>query len=458
MPVVANAQIPTGVENETRQVHLVIEGESIAKILPASSPPPRSDETIDASELLVLPGAIDPHVHFNTPGYTHREDFTHASMNAAAGGVTTVIDMPGTSVPPVTKAANLEKKLAAIEGMSVIDFALWGGMSSQCLRENWWHDEMADMWKTGVVGFKTFLISGMKDFGHLSIIEVGQVLQHAARMGILVGIHAEDRDLIEERMAQLIQEGKNTLKDYYASRADPAEEHGVAVAVRLALTARAKIHIVHVASRRAAAQVLAARTAGLDVTMETCPQYLAFTHKDFDRLGSVLKCAPVIKTSEDRDALWMMLSKGDIDFVSTDHAPCPPEEKNTGSAWTDYGGLPGVEWRLPYLFSEGYKKGRLTLSRLVEATSGAVARRFGLSPRKGAIAVGADADLAFIDPNRRWTVKAESFGDRGHLTPFAGWEFMGKVVRTMCRGRVVYDQDKGMEVEPGFGKFIRRLA
>ena len=134
------------------------------------------------------------------------------------------------------------------------------------------------------------------------------------------------------------------------------------------------------------------------------------------------------------------------------------EEKNTGSAWTDYGGLPGVEWRLPYLFSEGYKKGRLTLSRLVEATSGAIAKRFGLTPRKGAVAVGADADLAFIDPDRRWTVKTESFGDRGHLTPFAGWEFTGKVVRTMCHGRVVYDQDKGIEVEPGFGKFIRRMA
>lgn len=458
MPVVAHAQIPTGVENETQRVHLVIEKESINKILPASSPVPSSNETIDASGLLVIPGAIDPHVHFNTPGYTHREDFTHASMNAAAGGVTTVIDMPGTSVPPVTTAGNLKKKLAAIEGMSVIDFALWGGVSSQGLRENWWHDEMADMWKAGVVAFKIFLISGMKDFGHLSTIETGQVLQHAGRIGALVGIHAEDRGLIEERMAQFIQEGKNTLKDYYASRADPAEEHGVAVAVRLALTARAKIHIVHVASRRAAAQALAARRAGLDVSMETCPQYLAFTHEDFDKFGSVLKCAPVIKTSEDQDALWLMLSKGDIDFVSTDHAPCPPEEKNTGNVWTDYGGLPGVEWRLPYLFSEGYKKGRLTLSRLVEATSGAVARRFGLSPRKGAIAVGADADLAFINPDELWTVKSESFGERGHLTPFAGWQFTGQVVRTMCRGQVVYERDRGIGVNPGFGKFIRRMA
>ncbi len=455
--VIGNATISTGSGDETRRVHLAIDDGRIAEILDADGPAPQADECIDADGLLVLPGAIDSHVHFDTPGYTEREDFTSASMNAAAGGVTTVIDMPDTCVPPVTTLANFERKLSALAPLSVIDFALWGGISGNSICEEWWHDETAHLWRAGVVGFKIYLISSMESFRALSFIETGQALAHAAKIGALVGVHAEDRDLIEERTSKLMAEGNDSCEAYYASRADPAEERGVAAAVRLGLTTHARMHIVHVAGRLAAAQVMAARKAGLDITMETCPHYLAFTHEDFTQYGSVLKCAPVVKTAEDRDALWHLLADGAIDFVATDHAPCPPAEKETGSIWTDYSGLPGVAWRVPYLFSDGYKQGRLTLARVIEVTSAAAAKRFGLAPRKGAIAVGADADLAFIDPKATWTVTGESFGNRGHLTPFAGRTFTGKVVRTICRGTTIFHDDR-IAVQPGFGQFIRRAV
>ena len=160
--------------------------------------------------------------------------------------------------------------------------------------------------------------------------------------------------------------------------------------------------------------------------------------------------------AEDRDALWRFLAAGNIDFVATDHAPCDPSQKNSGSVWTDHNGMPGVEWRVPYLFSEGYKNGRLTLERFINVTSTAAAKRYGLADRKGTIEVGKDADFAFIDPDRKWTVKGESFGSRGHLTPFADWELTGKVVRTICRGRVVYDEITGISVKAGYGKFLKR--
>ncbi len=456
--VIAHATISAGEHDETRRVHVVIRGETIEEILPGDDPVPAADEVIDADGLLLLPGGIDPHVHFDTPGYTSREDFTSASMNAAAGGTTTVIDMPETCVPTVTTQANLRAKQAALAKLPVVDYALWGGVSANSIREEWWHDEMRAMWESGVVAFKIYMISGMDSFGALSFIEMGQVLTHAATFGALVGVHAEDRDLIEERTAELVAAGEDSLEAYYESRADPAEKNGVAAAVRLALTAGARVHIVHVASRLAAAQVMAARQGGLDATMESCPHYLAFTTDDFERYGSVLKCAPVIKRAEDRDALWRLLGGGEIDFVATDHAACEPAEKDTGSVWSDYGGLPGVAWRIPFLYSEGVRKHRLSLGRFVDATATAAAKRFGLHPKKGAIAVGSDADCVLFDPARSWTVTGERFGTHGHLTPFAGRTFTGAVMKTFVRGRCVFDADEGILVEPGYGQFQRRTV
>jgi len=458
MLVISNATIPSGEGDGTRKAHLLVEGEAIRDILPASARPPKNGGRIDASGLLVLPGAIDPHVHFDTPGYTDREDFTCGSMSAAAGGITTVIDMPDTSVPPVTDRASLMAKLKVIGEMSVVDFALWGGMSGNELRTSGWRAHLRQLKLEGVIGIKCYMLSGMRSFEHLLPLELVEVMRRSHELGIVVGLHAEDRDLVGRRTAGLQTLGRQDAKAYYEARMEPAEQDGVRQAVAVASETGSSLHIVHVGSARAALLALEAKRGGADITMETCPHFLAFSHEDFVARGSILKTAPVVKTKEDSERLWQMLAAGDIDFAASDHAPCPEKEKETGSIWTDYNGISGTETLFTYLFSEGYKKGKLTLSRLVEATSSAAARRYGLYPRKGAIAADTDADLVFVDPDRKWKVSGASFGSKGKQTPFEGQEFTGKVVKTMCRGTIVYEEGRGVVVQPGFGRFLRRGA
>lgn len=458
MSVVANAAVSTGNGDETRLVHIVIEGEAIREILPASKELPRHEEVIDAAGLLVLPGAIDPHVHFNTPGYTEHEDFTSGTASAAVGGVTCVIDMPDTSVPPVTERSHLMAKLRVINDLALIDFALWGGMSGNAFRSNAWRSHLRSLKQEGVVGIKCYLLSGMRTFEHLLPLELLEVMRRAAELKLLVGLHAEDRDLVNRRTASLMTAGRRDPKAYYESRCEPAELEGARVGIAFAQETGCSLHIVHVGSAGVLAAANEARKKGVNLTLESCAHYLAFSQEDFIERGAILKTAPVIKTRQDAEKLWEGLTADGIDFLASDHAPCTPKEKETGSIWTDYAGISGTELMFPYALSEGYGQGRLTLARLVEVTSTAAAKRYGLFPRKGAIAEGADADLIFVDPKRRWKVSGAQFGSKGKFTPFEGQEFKGKVVRTICRGTIVFEEGRGITVAPGFGQFVRRTA
>lgn len=453
---IKNATISAGEGNRTKKVDILIDEGKIAEVLSVQQGP-QGEEEIDASGLLVVPGAIDPHVHFDTPGFEHREDFAHGSRAAAAGGVTTVIDMPCTSVPPVISLAGLENKLRVIEPQAFVDFALWGGVSQNLIKDGDWFKSMDELWNAGVVGFKTYMISGMDSFRALTYMELGQVMQNAKKMGALIGIHAEDARLINERMEMLKKMNRNSPDDYYSSRAEPVEKDGVALAIGLANQTKTGLHIVHIASGAAARMVWDWKSLGLDLSCETCPHYLAFTHNDFAKYGSLIKTAPVIKEKEDLECLWKLLSDGGIDFLATDHAPCQLAEKRTGSAWTDHGGIPGIELMLSFAFSEGYSKKRLTLARLVEITSTNAAKRFGLYPRKGAIEKGSDADLVLIDPKRRWKVSGDKMHSRAKWTPFDGFSFTGKVVRTILRGDTIFTETGDVSDRPT-GKWVRRNA
>ncbi len=190
--------------------------------------------------------------------------------------------------------------------------------------------------------------------------------------------------------------------------------------------------------------------------METCAHYLEFSYEDLIERGAIVKTAPVVKTKEDSKKLWEMLADGRIDFLASDHAPCTKAEKSTGSIWTEYAGMPGTGLMLPYAFSEGYKKGRLTLSRFIEVTSTTAAKRYGLYPKKGSMEIASDADFTFIDENKKFTVVGEKLYSKGKLTPFEGVEFTGLVSKTMCRGKVVYDCNRGIVAEAGYGKFMKR--
>jgi len=431
---------------------LRVTGETIAEIAEKLEPAP-GEEVIDASGLELFPGAIDPHVHFDEPGFTHREDFYHGTMAAARGGVTTVVDMPCTSLPPVTSLARLREKLAVMGKRGVVDFALFGGISGHRITEALAGDMEA--LAPEVVGFKCYFLSGMDSFTAVDHWGFGKAIAKAAELGRPLLLHAEDAGVVNaatvEMKARSVAEGRAaSWDDYLDSRPESAETVAVASAIALAKGHEGTLHVVHVGTAEAADALAAA-----GATSETCPHYLAFCREDFADKGSSLKTAPPVKARGQAEKLWRLLASGAIAYVTSDHAPAPAEEKSTGSIWSDYGGIPGTGTLFPYLYSEGLKTGRLGLKAFLRATSGGAARRFGLDGRKGAIRVGMDADLVFVDPRGRYTVKGTELLSKGTITPFEGMTLSGAVIRTMVRGETVWNEASGIVAEAGYGKQLR---
>ncbi len=451
--------VPSG-GDASRPAEILVEAGRIAAVASPGEVSRDVAEVVSLGGRLVLPGAIDGHVHFDDPGFTHRETFETGTRAAAAGGVTTVVDMPCTSLPPVTSAASLRNKLAIVAPKAHVDFMFWGGVSGNSIREESWRRDVADLVSEGVAAFKLYLLSGMETFRDLSPDEIRDVLEELSRHGLPAGIHAEERALVLEATERLRATGGDAPRDYATSRPPEAERAAVATMRRLCRETGARVHIVHLASGTALDEVLAARREGLPFSAETCPHYLAFTGDDLDRLGALLKTAPVVKGAGDRDALWRGLADGSLQHVATDHAAAEwPREKTTGSIWSDYGGVPGVELMVPYLHSEGVGKGRITLERMVELVSSGPARFFGLTGRKGRLETGFDADFCVLDPEEAWTVEPERLHNLNRYTPFAGWTFTGRVVATVVRGSTVYERrGDGSEafLPPGTGRFLKR--
>ena len=404
-------------------------------------------EIIDAHGLLVIPGGIDPHVHFNDPGYTEREDFLHGTSAAASGGITTVIDMPCTSIPPVTCLDNLKIKLNTIEKEAIVDYGFFGGISRQSFENGFPKNalEIAEF----VLGFKTYFISGMESFGSLNHHYFESVMRELRDIDRPILLHAEDKEYVQPATAVSIGQGDKP-EDFYLSRPEIAETLAVGSAVDICDETGGNLHIVHLGTAEAAAKI-----KNSNVTGETAPHYLMFDNRDFYRIGSPLKVTPVVKSPGNKEQLWEYLADGTISFVASDHAPCPENQKNTGSIWSDYSGIPGSGTLLPFIFSEGYLAGRLPLRRFIEVATSAAAERYGISNRKGSIEIGKDADLVLIDTGAKWRVEGAKFLSKGKLTPFEGIEFKGRVLKTIVRGKTVYDSDRGIIVSGGYGNFIK---
>jgi allantoinase len=417
-------------------------------------------EVIDLEGSLLLPGVIDGHVHFDDPGFTHRENFETGTRAAAAGGVTCVVDMPCTSLPPVTSAANLRTKLDVIEAKAHTDFMLWGGVSDNAMEDPGWRQNLAALVDEGVASIKVYMLSGMDTYRDLSRLQMEEVLRETRRLGIPVGVHAENREMVRGLEGLLRGAAQNDPLDYAVSRPGAAELSAVEAVRALCRKTGARVHIVHLASGPALEVIGEAREEGLPLSAETCPHFLEFTEDDLLAQGSLLKTAPVVKSAADRSRLWEGLVSGELEFVATDHAAgLWPEEKHTGSIWTDYGGVPGVELSLPYLYSEGVRKGRMDLQRLTEITASAPARFFGIAERKGRIAPGFDADFAVLDESERWTVRAEDLHNLNRYTPLEGYDLTGRVRATILRGRSIYSRGSdGTESfgETGYGRWVRR--
>ena len=453
-------RVPAGGDETRAASILVIDGRIAEIAAPDSAPAEADEEILDLGGLLVLPGVIDGHVHFDEPGFTHREDFETGTRAAAGGGVTCVVDMPCTSLPPVTSAANLQTKLAVIEPKAHVDFMLWGGVSANAMAEPEWREDLAEIVEAGVASIKVYMLSGMDTFRDLSQSQLTEALAEIARQGVPVGVHAEDREMVHELTSRIQAEGRNGPLDYAASRPRAAEISAVAAMSELCRETGARVHIVHLATGAALDIVTAARDEGLPMSAETCPHFLEFTEDDLRRQGALLKTAPVLKGEADRARLWEGLVSGELDYVATDHAAGQwPAEKHTGSIWTDYGGVPGVELSLPYLYSEGVHRGRITLERLTELTASAPARFFGVERRKGRLEPGFDADFAALADQETWTVRAENLHNLNRYTPLEGYDLTGRVRAAFVRGQPTYRlEDDGGERfgDPGLGQHVRR--
>jgi allantoinase len=414
-----------------------------------------AEREIDARGLLALPGVVDAHVHFNEPGRTDWEGWASGSRAAAAAGTTTVLDMPLNSVPPVLDGASFDVKKAAAEKASIVDFGLWGGLvdaDPAGLRE---------LSERGAVGVKAFLCdSGVAEFPALREEDLVPSLRAAAAAGLLVALHCEDEALVRAATARVRGDGGRDASDWRLSRPPLVEIRAVARACAAAREAGARIHVVHVSAVEALGAVGAARDMGTDVTVETCPHYLTFEDEDLARTGTPLKCAPPIRDARNRDGLWRALLDGKIDFVASDHSPCPPQLKAADDIFTAWGGVAGVQSLLPAVFtgalarSGGALDVRKVAGFVVWRLATRPAKRFGLWPRKGAIARGSDADIVLFDPEREWTLEGDGSRTRG-VDPYVGRSFRGKVIRTLVGGRTVYNERQPV-TSSARGRFIPR--
>jgi allantoinase len=407
-------------------------------------------EVLDATGLLVLPGAVDAHVHLNDPGRADWEGFATGTAALAAGGTTTAIDMPLNAIPPTVDGAAFAAKVDAARGVARIDVALWGGLVPGPLDRL---DELAD---AGVVGFKAFMsASGVAEFVAADDLTLLEGMARAAKLGLPVAVHAESDVLTSRLAARARAAGRTGVRDYLASRPVVAEVEAIERAILFAAETGCALHVVHVSSGRGVARVAEARARGVDVTCETCPHYLVLDTEDAERLGAAAKCAPPLRPAAVVEELWARLLGGDIDLVATDHSPSPSVLKETGADhFATWGGIPGAQTLVALLYDSGVVARGLEVVRLATLIAGAPAARFGLAPVKGALAVGADADLLLLDPAREWTITREDLLDRHRLSPFAGRTLRGRVVRTLLRGTTIA-RDGALVGEP-IGRVLRR--
>ena len=382
---------------------------------------------IDARGSLVLPGAIDAHVHLNDPGRAGWEGFESGTLALAAGGTTCLLDMPLNSSPPTVDAAAFDAKVAAARGRAAIDFALWGGIVPGDVDRL---DELADR---GVVGFKAFMCpSGIDDFAMADDETLARAMARAARLELPVAVHAEDAALVAELTGRARAAGRNDVRAFLDSRPLEAECRAIATALSLAREAGCALHVVHVSSARGVRLCAAARESGLDVTCETCPHYLLLCDEDVERLGAIAKCAPPLRSAAERDALWGELRAGRIALVASDHSPAPPELKDRADFFDVWGGIDGGQQLLCSLLGE------LAPEQVSQLLSAAVADRFHLSG-KGRIEIGRDADLALVQLGRA-PVERTGLRSRHRQSPYVGRTFGGRVADVLVRGeRVLAD-------------------
>jgi dihydroorotase len=410
----------------------------------AVMPPAR--ETLDAAGLHLLPGAIDVHVHFREPGYTHKEDFATGTAAAACGGVTTVFEMPNV-IPPTASAEALSLKLGLAAEKAHVDFGLYGLLAEDNL------DHIDDLAAGGIVGFKCYMGN---TFGNLPSPSTGAMLEGfeiVARHGLRIALHAETASIMARREQRMAAAGRRDALAHLAARPAVVAVEAVSRAAILAEWTGARIHILHISSADELAPLRAAKRRGVDITGETCPQYLLLDTADYARLGSIIRVNPPVREAHHKDLLWGALADGTIDMIATDHAPHAPAEKSTNDIWSADCGFPGVETQMPLMLTE-VAAGRLTICDYVRLGAANPAKTWGLYPAKGVIQPGSDADIVVVDLGRTGTIDDAVLHSRSKITPWHGRPVRGLPIHTLVRGRFVMKDRALIAATRGWGRSV----
>ncbi|WP_406724700.1 allantoinase AllB [Streptomyces sp. GD-15H] len=410
----------------TRAASVAVADGIVTAVLPYEASLPGTARLTDLGGDVLLPGLVDTHVHVNDPGRTEWEGFWTATRAAAAGGITTLVDMPLNSLPPTTTAGHLRIKQRAAAGRAHVDVGFWGGALPGNVTD------LRPLHEAGVFGFKAFLSpSGVDEFPHLGPEQLARALAEIAAFDGLLVVHAED----PRHLAAAPLRGGPKYADFLASRPRDAEDTAVALLLAQAKRLDARVHILHLSSSDALPLIAEAKSDGVRVTVETCPHYLTLTAEEVPDGASEFKCCPPIREAANQDPLWRALADGVIDCVVTDHSPSTADLKTADFA-TAWGGISGLQLSLSAVWTEARRRGH-GLEDVVRWMSTRTAELVGLGTRKGAIAPGRDADFAVLAPDETFTVDPEGLQHRNRVTAYAGRTLYGVVKSTWLRGRRV---------------------
>jgi allantoinase len=405
------------------------------------------DVDLDAGDLYILPGLVDTHVHINEPGRTDWEGFETATRSAAAGGVTTLVDMPLNSIPATTEVKSLETKRAAAADRCHVDVGFWGGVVPRNAKH------LEPLAQAGVLGFKCFLSpSGVDEFENVTEADLREAMPVLTRLGLPLLVHAELPSRLREPAGD-----PRRYQTWLDSRPDYAEAAAIDLLIDLAREFGTHVHIVHLAAPIALPAIRRARQAGVRLTVESCPHYLTFAAEDVPDGATAFKCAPPIRHGAERDGLWRGLIDGSIDLIATDHSPAPPVLKHLddGDFLRAGGGIASLQLGLSAIWTGASARG-LTIDRVVEWLSAAPARLAGLDTSKGRIAPGFDADFVVFDPDEDWIVSGAALEHRHKVTPYEGLRLRGRVHTTILRGHVVC-QAGVVSADPS-GRLLSRVS
>jgi dihydroorotase len=409
---------------------------------------PLSDETLDARGMHLLPGAIDVHVHFRDPGYPHKEDFASGTAAAAFGGVTTVFDMPNT-IPPVGMPELLAAKHKMAAAKAHVDFGLYALLGEDTIQH------APELAKTAI-GFKLYMGN---TFGAIPTPSTGAMLEAfevVAPTGKRISLHAETNSIMVRRELRMRDAGRIDPLAHIASRPAVVAIEAVSRAAILSEWTGARVHILHISSAEELRPLAEAKARGVDITGETCPQYLFLSTDDYARFGGVIRVNPPVREKRNQEPLFAALADGTVDMVATDHAPHSVEEKTRNDIWTVDCGFPGVETQMPMMLTE-VAAGRYSISDYVRWSAANPAKIWGLYPRKGVIQPGTDADIAVVDLARQWSIDDAKLQSLSKITPFHGRRVTGLPIHTLVRGRFVMKDRTLVGGTRGWGRSVHTI-